>query len=82
VRVLDLSDPTHPAQLGYYNTRDPQTDYATGAFYEGAVGLGVDLNRKLVFVADSRATFSSCATKHLRRPLIVNCTCAVRSGCR
>ncbi|HEY0990227.1 MAG TPA: hypothetical protein VGD80_24415 [Kofleriaceae bacterium] len=53
VRVLDLSDPAHPAQLGYYNTWDPQADYATSAFYEGAVGLDVDLVRKLVFVADS-----------------------------
>ena len=53
VRVLDLSDPAHPAQLGFYNTWDPQADYATSAFYEGAVGLDVDLVRKLVFVADS-----------------------------
>ena len=53
VRVLDLSDPTNPRQLGYYNTWDPQADYATSAFYEGAVGLDVDLARKLVFVADS-----------------------------
>jgi hypothetical protein len=53
VRVLDLSDPAQPTQLGYYNTWDPQADYATSAFYEGAVGLDVDLGRKLVFVADS-----------------------------
>jgi hypothetical protein len=53
VRVLDLSDPTQPAQLGYYNTWDPAADYATSAFFEGAVGLDVDLARKLVFVADS-----------------------------
>ena len=53
VRVLDLSDPVHPMQVGYYNTWDPQGDRATGAFFEGAVGLDVDLARKLVFVADS-----------------------------
>jgi hypothetical protein len=53
VRVLDLADPTHPVQVGYYNTWDPEASYATGAFYEGAVGLDVDLARKLVFVADS-----------------------------
>lgn len=53
VRVLDLTDPAHPTQRGYYNTWDPQADYATSAFYEGAVGLDVDLGRKLVFVADS-----------------------------
>ena len=53
VRVLDLSDPTAPAQVGYYNTWDPQADYTTSAFFEGAVGLDVDLARKLIFVADS-----------------------------
>jgi len=53
VRVLDVSDPEHPVQLGYYNTWDPQGDTATSALYEGAVGLDVDLARKLVFVADS-----------------------------
>lgn len=53
VRVLDLADPTAPKQLGYYNTWDPQADYTTGDFFEGAVGLDVDLTRKLIFVADS-----------------------------
>ncbi|HEU4732816.1 MAG TPA: hypothetical protein VFT22_33200 [Kofleriaceae bacterium] len=53
VRVLDVSDPAHPQQLGYYNTWDPQADYASSAFFEGAVGLDVDLARKLVLVADS-----------------------------
>jgi hypothetical protein len=53
VRVLDVSDPAHPAQIGYYNTWDPDAATATGAFFEGAVGLDVDARRKLVFVADS-----------------------------
>jgi hypothetical protein len=53
VRVLDVSDPTHPTQLGYYNTWDPQADYTSSAFFEGAVGLDVDQARKLIFVADS-----------------------------
>lgn len=53
VRILDVADPEHPALLGYYNTWDPQGDTATGAFFEGAVGLDVDLVRKLIFVADS-----------------------------
>jgi hypothetical protein len=53
VRVLDLADPTHPALVGYYNTWDPQADYTTSGFFEGAVGLDVDLTRKLIFVADS-----------------------------
>lgn len=53
IRVLDLSNPAAPAQLGYYNTWDPQAAYTSSGFFEGAVGLDVDLARKLVFVADS-----------------------------
>jgi len=53
IRVLDLSDPTQPKQVGYYNTWDPQADYTSSDFFEGAVGLDVDLSRHLVFVADS-----------------------------
>jgi hypothetical protein len=53
VRVLDLSDPTQPKQVGYYNTWDPQADYTSSDFFEGAVGLDVDLSRHLIFVADS-----------------------------
>ena len=53
VRVLDVSDPSRPTQLGYYNTWDPQADYTSSAFFEGAVGLDVDPARRLVFVADS-----------------------------
>jgi hypothetical protein len=53
IRVLDLSDPAAPALVGYYNTWDPQADYTTSAQFEGALGLDVDLARRLVFVADS-----------------------------
>lgn len=53
VRVVDVSDPAHPAQLGYYNTWDPQAAYTSSAFFEGAVGLDVDQARRLIFVADS-----------------------------
>ncbi|CAN5880619.1 hypothetical protein BH11MYX3_BH11MYX3_15090 [soil metagenome] len=53
VRVLDVSDPTKPKQLGYYNTWDPQAAYTSSGFFEGAVGIDVDLARKLVFIADS-----------------------------
>jgi hypothetical protein len=53
VRVLDLADPAHPVQLGYYNTWDPQADYTSSGFFEGAVGIDVDLARQMVFVADS-----------------------------
>ncbi|MEO6777389.1 MAG: hypothetical protein ABI467_30960 [Kofleriaceae bacterium] len=53
VRVLDLSDPTRPTQIGYFNTWDPQADYTSSDFFEGAVGIDVDRARHLVFVADS-----------------------------
>jgi hypothetical protein len=53
VRVLSVADPEHPTQVGYYNTWDPQADGTSGAFYESAVGLDVDLARKLIFVADT-----------------------------
>ncbi len=53
VRVLDLSDPIKPKQLGYYNTWDPQADTTSSGFFEGAVGIDVDPARKLVFIADS-----------------------------
>ncbi|MFT3696974.1 MAG: hypothetical protein QM831_27780 [Kofleriaceae bacterium] len=53
IRVLDLSDPTTPKQVGYYNTWDPQADYTSSDFFEGSVGLDVDMTRHLVFVADS-----------------------------
>jgi hypothetical protein len=53
VRVLELGDPLHPRQVGYYNTWDPQGADTTSHFFEGAVGLDVDLARKLIFVADS-----------------------------
>jgi len=53
VRVIDLADPAQPQLAGYYNTWDPQSDAATSQFFEGAVGLDVDLARKLIFVADS-----------------------------
>jgi hypothetical protein len=53
VRVLDLSDPTQPKQVGYYNTWDPQAAYTSSDFFEAAVGLDVDMTRHLVFVADS-----------------------------
>ncbi|HLL20711.1 MAG TPA: hypothetical protein VK427_01195, partial [Kofleriaceae bacterium] len=53
VRVLDVSDPARPKLVGHYNTWDPNAPTSTSAFFEGAVGLDVDLERKLVFVADS-----------------------------
>ena len=53
VRVMDLANPEAPALVGYFNTWDPQAPTATNQFFEGAVGIDVDVARKLVFVADS-----------------------------
>ncbi len=51
LRILDLSDPTAPAEVGHFNSWDPDT--ARGAFYEGAFGLDVDLDAGLVYLIDS-----------------------------
>jgi hypothetical protein len=53
VRVLDVSNPLAPVEIGFYNTWDPQADYTSSAFYEGAVGLDVDPETRTIFVADS-----------------------------
>ncbi|MEJ7599718.1 MAG: hypothetical protein WKG01_17560 [Kofleriaceae bacterium] len=53
VRVLDLANPDAPVLAGYFNTWDPQGPASSSAFFESAVGLDVDLARKLIFVADS-----------------------------
>jgi hypothetical protein len=49
VRVVDLSDPTHPTEIAHYNTWDPKTA-GTGPF-TGAVGIRVVDG--LIYVADS-----------------------------
>ena len=54
VRVLELADPTQPVLAGYFNSWDPQGPLASSEFFDGAVGLDVDLARKLIFVADMR----------------------------
>lgn len=52
LRILDLSDPTQPRQVAYYNTWNPYR--ARGYFYEGAYGVHVD-DRGLIYVADSES---------------------------
>jgi hypothetical protein len=52
VRVLDVSDPASPRQVGYFNSWDPDAERSSSSFFEGAIGIDVDLARKLVFVAD------------------------------
>jgi hypothetical protein len=53
VRVLDLSDPTAPKQLAWFNTWPGYDPRYGDSFYEGAVGIDVDLDAKLIYVADS-----------------------------
>jgi hypothetical protein len=52
VRVVDLANPTAPKLLGYFNTWDADDPDASTSFFSGAIGLDLDLARKLVFVAD------------------------------
>lgn len=53
IRVLDLSDPTQPSQVAHYQTW-PGYDRAYGrSFFEGAIGLDLDLARGRIYVADS-----------------------------
>lgn len=50
VRILDLSDPTAPRQVAHFNTWSPE---AGGySMYEGATGLDIDLQDRLIYVAD------------------------------
>jgi hypothetical protein len=50
VRIFDLSDPTNPTLAAYFNTWDPVR--SPGGRFEGAVGLDVDVEAGLIYVAD------------------------------
>lgn len=52
VRVLDLSDPAMPRQLGYFNTWREQD--AVASPYASAIGLDLDPARRRIYVADTR----------------------------
>lgn len=53
IRVIDIADPAAPRQVAWFNTW-PGYDRTYGrSFYEGAVGLDVDLARRRIYVADS-----------------------------
>ena len=53
VRVIDISDPAAPRQTAWFNTW-PGYDKAYGAsFFEGAVGIDLDLAAGRIYVADS-----------------------------
>ncbi|MEM9489672.1 MAG: hypothetical protein AAGC55_11035, partial [Myxococcota bacterium] len=51
VRIVDLSDPTNPQQVAYYNTWTQERSGA--AFFEGAIGIDLDLERGLIYVTDT-----------------------------
>jgi hypothetical protein len=50
VRILDMRDPSQPELLAYFHTWDLEAG-GTGPF-EGAIGLDVDVDAGLVYVAD------------------------------
>lgn len=53
LRVLDLSDPTNPREIGHYQTWPGAVPgYGTG-FYEGAIGVDYDVSRDLVYTVDT-----------------------------
>ena len=41
LRILDVSDPAHPVQTGYYNTWRPFDVGRGNSFYDSAVGVRV-----------------------------------------
>ena len=50
LRVVDVSDPTAPALTAYFNSWDGRDGVS---FFEGAIGLDVDLGAGLIYVADT-----------------------------
>jgi hypothetical protein len=52
VRVVDVADPTNPVLVGYYNTWDPADLTQVDRFFASAIGLDLDVSRRLIFVAD------------------------------
>ncbi|MBK9029835.1 MAG: hypothetical protein IPL61_00580 [Myxococcales bacterium] len=53
VRLIDIADPAAPREVAWFNTW-PGYDRGYGySFYEGAVGIDVDVARRRVYVADS-----------------------------
>lgn len=52
VRVVDLSDPTSPRQVAWFNTWDPDAPTAGQSFFDGACGVDVDPATRTIYVAD------------------------------
>jgi hypothetical protein len=53
IRVFDLSDVTKPTLIGYFNTWDADGPDSDNDFFAAAIGIDVDLSKRLIFVADS-----------------------------
>ncbi len=51
-RVFDLSDPTNPTLIGYYNTWDPDGPESSSGVFDSAVGIDVDMAKRLIYIAD------------------------------
>lgn len=51
IRILDLSDPTQPTEIGYFNTWDAAS--AGGNVFEGAIGIDVDAASGRIYIADT-----------------------------
>jgi hypothetical protein len=66
VRVLDLSDPTAPRQVAWFDTWPGYDPRYGDSFYEAAVGIDVDVARQRVYVAD---THRGLIVLHLDAPL-------------
>jgi len=52
LRILDLSDPTQPTQVAYFNSWSPTR--SDGSYLQGLAGIDLDLERQLVFASDSQ----------------------------
>jgi hypothetical protein len=51
IRVVDISNPAMPVQLGYFNTW--REDRASAAYYSAAIGLDLDAANRRIYVADT-----------------------------
>jgi len=52
LRILDLSDPTAPTEVAYFNSWSPTR--SDGSYLQGLAGIDLDLDRGLVFASDSQ----------------------------
>jgi hypothetical protein len=50
LRIVDVSDPTNPTVVAWYNTWDGRSGVS---FYEAAIGLDLDLDANLIYLADT-----------------------------